>query len=331
MPDDLPWQTPVPGAGSPEPGTQSHMSRSWTTAGLDDAAFRALAETLPASELWSLLMEVFAQRAAQRTPSALVQQWERDGFTRPAPVDQRTLLELDIHLLAAAARYEAVELSPLAPLGVCSRMAPASQHKIVSALRGTEVVSDPTNVLALECARRLRQNPRAVVRLATSHRCVRAQQVPNRPGFAQHFRIFCLATAGHEQKRHAMIVDGLVDHITTHLAALDRLERHGYEFPNRRVRVLARPDRSELGDRIAATISAPSVTRDVLDHPYYDGLRFMINVATESSDDIPLIDGGAFDWMGKLTANAKMVLVASGMGSQLAAYAFRRQATIRHT
>ena len=42
-----------------------------------------------------------------------------------------------------------------------------------------------------------------------------------------------------------------------------------------------------------------------------------------AGDDIPLIDGGAFDWLGKLTANRKLVFVASGMGSQLAAMVFR--------
>jgi hypothetical protein len=38
---------------------------------------------------------------------------------------------------------------------------------------------------------------------------------------------------------------------------------------------------------------------------------------------IPLIDGGAFDWLRKLKSNQKLSFVASGMGSQLAAYLFR--------
>jgi hypothetical protein len=39
----------------------------------------------------------------------------------------------------------------------------------------------------------------------------------------------------------------------------------------------------------------------------------------------PLIDGGAFDWLRKVSANDKLAFVASGMGSQLAAYAFRNR------
>ncbi len=115
--------------------------RTWRTAGLDDRASAALLEKWPASEVWSLLLEVMERRAKQRTPSDLARQWERDGFTRPSYMDQRTLVALDGHLLAAADQFEAIELSPLAPLGSCSAVSLASQNKIVSALRGTEVVA----------------------------------------------------------------------------------------------------------------------------------------------------------------------------------------------
>jgi hypothetical protein len=300
------------------------MTRTWRTAGIGFAVYEALTRGLPASELWSLLLEILNQRAVQRTPAQLLQQWERDGFTRPAYIDQRTLVELDAHLLAAAARFEALELSPLAPLGSCSVMALASQNKVVSALRGTEVVSDPTNVLALECARRLRADPASVVRLTTCHRCVRAQKVPNVPGYAQHFRIFVLATAGREQQDHAFVVDALIEQIRTQLGALDRLEQHGYDFPDRAVKILATAARATLADRIAGALSGVRVTREDLAHPYYDGLRFMIGARSRAGDDIPLIDGGVFDWLPKLTSNRRLVFVASGMGSQLAACLYRR-------
>jgi hypothetical protein len=202
------------------------------------------------------------------------------------------------------------------------------------------VVSDPTNVLALECARRLREKPRRTIKLATCHRCVRAQPQPKGPGYSQHFRIFCMATGGHELKDQTFVTGSLVEHIVTHLAALDRLEQHGYAFPHRQVKVLATPDRAALGDRIAAALEAThgaasatpprtplaAITRDTLEHSYYYGLRFMISVRSPKDNDVPLIDGGAFDWLGKLTANRKLVFVASGMGSQLAAMVFRRAA-----
>jgi hypothetical protein len=297
--------------------------RSWTRAGVAKTAFAALAHDLSAPALWSLLLDVMDQRARQRTPADLLRQFDRDLFTRPCAIDQRTLVDLDGHLLGAAQAFESIELSPLAPLGVCSAVGLASQNKIISALRGTEVVADPTNVLALECARRLRSDPRRVVRLATCHRCVRGQAIPPLPGFAQHFRIFCLASASKERKDHGFVVEALAEHIATHRSALDRLEAHGYRFPNRRVRILATEARAGLADRLAATVRDAPVSRQPLAHAYYDGLRFMVGIESPSGDEIPLIDGGAFDWLGRLTSNHKLVFVASGMGAQLAAYLFR--------
>src|SRR5438045_4838851 len=215
------------------------IGRSWIAQGLPDGAYDALATGLPASGLWSLLLGVMEARASARGTAALVDQWARDRFVAPALVDQRTTIEVDRALLAAASAFEAIELSPVAPLGVCSLLGRASQNKVLSALRGTEVVADPTNVLALECARRLRRDPAAVVRLATSHRCVRAQEIPKVPGFSAHFRMFCLVSAGVERQNHAFVVDAAAEHVLTMSSALDHLQAHGFAFPDRRVTVLA--------------------------------------------------------------------------------------------
>lgn len=178
-------------------------------------------------------------------------------------------------------------------------------------------------MLALECARRLQQQPDGTIRLATCHRCVRAQEVPHQPGFAAHFRIFCLATAGRERPDHAFVVAALVEHVTTLLGALDRLERHGYAFPDRLVHVLAAPGRESPGDRIAARLAGVPVVRDTLAHAYYGGLRFQISARSTHGTRVPLIDGGAFDWVGKLASNGRLVFVATGMGSQVAASLYR--------
>jgi hypothetical protein len=299
--------------------------RRWAESGLDAAARDALRDGLAGSELWSLLLGVMEQRARQRTPAALLEQWREDRFVRPCEIDQRTLNELDAQLLTAAARFEAIELAPLAPLGTCSVTALTSQNRIVSTARGTEVVADPTNVLALESARRLRADARAEIKLATSHRCTRAQAVPDLPGFAAHFRIFCLSSAAHERESHAFVAAALVEHIGTHLRALDRLERQGYAFPRRRLTLLATPQRRHVAERIAAALSAVEVAHADLTHEYYAGLRFTINATTSAGASLPLIDGGAFDWLRKLGANDKLAFVASGMGSQIVAFAFRQR------
>lgn len=299
-------------------------TRNWRAGKLDGAAREALNEGLAPSELWSLLLGVLEQRAKRKSPAALLEQWRHDRFVEPCAIDQRTLNELDAHLLAAAAGFEAIELAPLAPLGTCSGVALTSQNRVVATARGTEIVSDPTNVLALECARRLRTAPNETVDLATSHRCTRAQAVPNVPGFAAHFRLFCLASAGRERKDYGFVTGALAEHIRTHWAALDRLEQNGYSFPGRTLTLKATPAKRRLAERVAAALPGISAAHLELAHDYYDGLRFTIDVTLPQASTVPLVDGGAFDWLRKLGANDKLAFVASGFGSQLAAFACRR-------
>jgi hypothetical protein len=68
------------------------------------------------------------------------------------------------------------------------------------------------------------------------------------------------------------------------------------------------------------------VARARLEHPYYNqGLRFQMAARSHEGIEIPLIDGGAFDWVATLTSNRRAVYVASGLGSQLVPLMFRRQ------
>jgi hypothetical protein len=269
-----------------------------------------------------LLLEVMRRRAKARAPASVLAQFSSDRFCSPSPIDQRVSLEVDSHLLGAADGFEAIELSPVAPLGACSSFATTDQNRVLSALRATEVVSDPTNVLALECARRMRAGTHES-HFATSQRVVRAQPVPKVKGFAQHFRIFVLASGGLEEKDHAFTVRVFVRHVRTMLAALDRLEAHGYAFGARRIDVLATSERAALGDRIASDLGALAVRKE-LTHPYYSrGLRYQIWVTARDGEEKPLVDGGAFDWLATLTSNRRAVFIATGAGAQLIPFMFR--------
>ena len=135
--------------------------------------------------------------------------------------------------------------------------------------------------------------------------------------------MFCLASAGLERADHAVLVDEVADHVNTMLRALDRLEPHGFAFPNRRVTILATDACAALGDRVAGAVAHGAVARAPLDHAYYSGgLRYQISVGAPDQE-CPIADGGAFDWVATLLSNRKAVYVASGFGSQLAAVLFQ--------
>jgi hypothetical protein len=105
--------------------------------------------------------------------------------------------------------YHPIELSPLSPLGTCSTLAAVDQNKVVATDRNVEVVSDSTNVLALEAALRRREALRetggaeSVVRLAASQRQVRAQHYGN-PWLSAHFRLLAVVTAGRALPRSSL-------------------------------------------------------------------------------------------------------------------------------
>ncbi len=229
--------------------------RAWVTAG--EGAPRTLAqlEAMPGAELTSLLLALGERRAGARSPAEVLRQWQRDSFTTPAALDLRLLLRAELRLLDAASGFAAVDLSPLAPLATCAAVAPTSQNRVVSTVRGTEVVSDPTNVMALECARRLRGERERPVRMVTCQRVVRAQPVPDRPGHAHHFKLFALATAGLETRDHGFVVAALLEQIRAALAGITALVRDGFTLKILALRVLASPARAALADRICGALA----------------------------------------------------------------------------
>jgi hypothetical protein len=144
----------------------------WTV--LPPGAGDVLCEELSPADLQSLLLDVASSRAASVTPARVMRRWRDDRFVRPAGTDPRMLAVVEAQLWASLpGHFEGVELSPLTPFGSCSAMALGSQDRIVTTMRGSEVVSD-TNVLAIEAAsRRQGQARSARVDLAASHRVVR--------------------------------------------------------------------------------------------------------------------------------------------------------------
>jgi hypothetical protein len=230
---------------------------------------------------------------------------------------------IDLELLGAAQPFEAVELSPLAPLAATSAFALSDQNRVVSALRGTEVVSDPTNVLALQSALSLRSQPGRAVHYATSQRVVRAQPVPKQPGYSQHFRIFVLTSAGVERKDHGFSLEALLMQVRAVLAGLSRLEQRGYAFGARRIEVLSTKEQRRLAERLVEELGLEAQLLP-LEHGYYSGgLRYKLWLTSADGVELPLVDGGSFDWVARLTANQRAVFVASGLGAQIIPLAFR--------
>ena len=179
--------------------------------GVDDLV-EILSERIDSPDLASLLLAVFRRRAARRTPAQILERYQNDRFVRPSSVAPEALDAIVASAIAALPHgFERLELSPVCPLGTSSVLGGISQDRIVATARGTEVVSDPTNVLALECAVRRRADRTSTVKLAAAQRALRA--TPTEEPFTPHFGLFTLCTAGRAGAEDLMLAEHLTFYV----------------------------------------------------------------------------------------------------------------------
>jgi len=296
-----------------------------------------LSERLGSTDLQSLLLEVYRKRSRQRRPCAVLADYETNRFVRPSSLTPVWLLEWErVAFSNLPPEFQPVELSPVCPLGTSSAIAPVDQNWVVSTIRNTELVSDPTNVLALECALRrrgqLRERARSTssVHLAASHRVLRAQYYDN-PDLVSHFSLFALCSAGRDQGGLQFEIEALTLHIRFYVRSVQAFL--GVHVPlrvsvtNFSSQVPLPLLQSQLLSPIQQGFANVSCTIDIertSGRGYYTDLCFHIHAATPDRL-IELVDGGSVDWTQKLLSNSKERLVISGIGSERVCTELSRQ------
>src|SRR6266540_1054403 len=231
---------------------------------------QALETGLPPTDLQTLLMTVARARARKVTAARVMQRWSQDRFVRPSSCDPRRLARLEARLWDLLPdRFAGVELSPVAPLGTCSALAPVDQHRIVSTVRGTEMLSDPTFA----------------------------------PGNAAHFRLFALVSSVRDRGSGRIQAELLIDHISFWQQALAEL------LPGAATRITVTVfGHQVLAERLRDTIQ-PAVSagpRPVVEDParshgagYYSGAAIGLR-ADADGRTVAVGDGGMTTWTAQL-------------------------------
>ncbi len=300
----------------------------------------ALTEKLSLTDLQSLLLKVYQTKSQKLTPKDLVTQYSQNRFVKPAQIDPREIIKFDLHAYSLLPKeFSILELSPVCPLGTNSVLAPISQNNTVSTIRNTEVCSDPTGVLAIECALRRQtlysQNPRSTktIKLGTSSRVLRAQAFDEPAAFA-HFRIFALCTAGRDQGSFLFEIESLKEQINYYLELLTKAD--AIHFDVKGVRVLFVIYNLDFLNNFESKIlhplksSHPQIqfeidTDNSSGREYYSLLRFQMFAQNAAGEECFLIDGGFTDWTQQLLSNKKERLLTSGMGSERFIYCFGKK------
>lgn len=264
-------------------------------------------------DLQTLLLEVMRIRSLRQRPADVRRGFER-RFCVPSDANPRALLRVDQALFDAASDFTLLELSPVAPLGVCTAVAPCDPLKSLAAIRHLEVVSDSSNVLAVEAAKRRRAGAERVD-LGSSHRVLRVQSFDN-PDLRAHFRLFVLCSLFPSQGSGRAEWAALRSHLGVYEQAVQKL---GGAIERVSVSCSGQPW-TRIRDRLAETHFQVDDEDDRIgNNAYYQGLSFVAHVRGPEGLTLPLGDGGFTDWGARLTSRGKERTLVSAIGSELLA------------
>ncbi len=277
---------------------------------------------LQPSDVQSLMMEVFGRLSGKISSTGLIQDYRQNRFVRPAGLNAVSYLKLELELMTLAEQkgFKPVLLSPAGLFGSCSAMAAVSQNKVLSALRGTEILADPTNMLALHIADKLSSrewsNTENNLHLCAASRVARAQGI-TKPGLLAHFGIYGMVSSGRDSgsyrcennllEKHIAFYDNFFrQHLNTQVAVILR-RRKGYTDS------LGFLERTGEHIRKALPHIPLEVDNTETDNAYYMGLNFKLMLSV-SGQPMEIGDGGFVDWTQKLLNNKKERLLISAIG-----------------
>lgn len=297
-------------------------------------AVEGLTRSLPSTDLQSLMLHVYRERGARRTPADLLEQYERRTMVQAKSFDVRLLLEVERVVFEQAAAFEAIDLAPVAPLGINEVLGQIDQNNCLATVRSAEVMADPTTAKALECARRRRAGDMGTIKLCARSKQLRLQPF-DKPGFFPHFNLFSLVTAGRDRGSLAFELESLREHLGLYLGFLRRLGTMGFHIAAVDVAVsdTARHEgrleraRAEVLKPLAAEYPDATLRIDLTreqGRSYYSGLCLSIDALNREGMRLNLADGGFTTWTQRLLSNAKERLLVSGIGIELLVKLFRQ-------
>ena len=272
-------------------------------------AREALLRTLNPIELRTILADVARSRASDQTPADLIKRWREDKLLAPSMLDPREALPITAKLWEAVPpEFVGVTLSQLTSLGSGIHLGGLGQNRVVTTMRGTEVLADPKHGLALEASRR-RRNGHSRVHLATHARCTHAWDHSEESSHELRFALVSSAPDGGGLSTEADLLDLHLDYWR---------EIMGTVVPRGRIELTVWD--STLAGLIEArgtrdgviVVEGTSDERRPWRNPYTTAaFRFVVDGDGDEAHEVG--DGGFVTWTQALTRNRKDRCLVSGV------------------
>jgi len=287
---------------------------------LDKEAFiDQIATRLSGTEFNSLMLEIFRKRAMAIQPASLMKEFETNRFVQPGKTDPIKSREMELQWLKYVRDrgFLPLTLSPVAPIGCCAAVATVNQNKVLSSLKGTEVVADASNVLALKIAKDFKEekDKDKIVHYATVHRHTRGQAFDN-PDYAAHFSVLCMASGGFDKGGHSFELDQLNLHIST----LWTLLEEAFPMDEMFIKFYLKSANEQFAILLQQNGHYWSALKyelvSDLNKPYYHTVQFKIFIKAGDTE-MDIADGGFVDWTQQLITNKKHRLLISAAGIEL--------------
>ena len=233
-------------------------------------------------------MDIFEHRANNVSPSVLLKNYKsKHNLYEPSKIDPRVYNEINsVFFDTVSGDFECIELSPICPFGLNASLTNTNQNNVLSSVRNSEVISDSSISMALECAYRIKELNTSPINLASSTRLLRTQNYGNgkKTHWSQHFRDCSLVSSFR-----------IVENILCILK-----EKHQNVNFN-----------LQLNRKSGLT--------------YYDDVCYEIEVQFKNGKSLVLVDGGINNWTGKILSDAKEKCVTSGMGLEYIGKVYKKK------
>lgn len=288
---------------------------------------------LPSRDLHSLLLEVMDSKSKKTGVSEINTAIEENPNVIPSDIPQIDFVRFDTEAYSLLPNsFRSVDLSPLVPFATSVVLSGVSQKRILSTAKKTEVVSDPTTALALQCAKeriekiKIELKNLDCVDLATSHRVVRQNKLV-KEGQNQHFRSFTIMSASRDVGSEIFEKQKLKEQLTFILSLVKRLnETGGYSIQdvrvvlsdvgldNKLIDIVGKPVFEELSVIFPDVCFSFDLDRKT---NYYKSLCYTITAKNNKGESFSISGGGMTDWTEKLVGSKKEKLMFSTIGSEI--------------